>query len=400
MGRKEKLQATTEPARRAILVAVSSQKQAAAKTWEYLDELSFLAKTIRIETVCLFTQNLLHPDARTYTGKGKLEELRGYILAYPVDMIIYDDELTPLQFRSIEKAFPNVRILDRGLLILEVFNKRATSARSKLQVQLARLQYLYPRLARNQPAEGNQGSDGKLGKSGETELENSRQTMKDRIALLKDKLKKTDQQSVTQRQQRNGIVRVTLVGYTNVGKSTLMRHLSKADVYIKNELFATVDSTVRNVQIDNLSFLLTDTVGFIRKLPELLIDSFKSTLDEVREADILLHVADISHPACEEQIAVVQKTLAEIGADQIATLLIYNKTDLLKPEELEGRDRQQPTEPSAAATGEYGNEVFISVEKGYNMQNMHKMLAAMILEKQLHMYAYKPPVLIFNHNGF
>lgn len=396
MGRKTELALTTQSPLRAVLVAVSTQNQPAAKTWQYLDELSFLAKTIQIQTVSLLTQNLPHPDPKTYIGKGKLGELQGYVQAYPVEMIIFDDQLSPLQFRNLQKALPDQRILDRGLLILEVFNKRATTASAKLQVQLARLEYLYPRLPRNQSTDGKPGDAGKLGKTGETGLENTRRTIKDRIAVLKEKLEKISTQSVTQGQQRTGIVRVTLVGYTNVGKSSLMRHLSKADVYIKDELFATVESTVRRAQIEHLSFLLTDTVGFIRKLPEMLIDSFRSTLDQVRQADILLHVADISHPACHQQIDVVKKTLVQIGAGHIPTLLVYNKTDLLEKDGLTSLDQLQNREDATSLT-DYGNEVFISIEKDDNLQNLHKLLAAMILERQLHLYPLAVPTMIFDH---
>ena len=394
MGKKTELAPTTQSPLRAVLVAVSTQNQPAAQTWQYLEELSFLAKTVQIQTAGFFTQNLPHPDARTYIGKGKLQELQGYVQAYPVEMIIFDDQLSPLQFRSLEKALPDQRILDRGLLILEVFNERAATASAKLQVQLARLEYLYPRLPRNQSAPVEQKDAGKLGKTGETELENTRKTVKNRMLLLRDKLEKISLQSATQGQQRNGIVRVTLVGYTNVGKSSLMRHLSRADVYIKDELFATVESTVRRAQIDHLSFLLTDTVGFIRKLPDMLIDSFKSTLDQVRQADILLHVADISHPACQQQIQVVRKMLTQIGAGHIPTLLVYNKIDLLGKDGLAGLDQLQNKEDATSLT-DYGNEVFISIEKDDNLQNLHKLLAAMILERQLHLYPLAVPAMIF-----
>jgi len=311
----------------AVLVAVCTQKQSATKTKEYLEELAFLATTLGIQTVRIFVQNLEQPDLRYYVGKGKLEEISSYVIEKEVSLIIIDDDLTTTQVRNLDRAIKDVMVIDRSLLILQIFSKRAQTAQAKTQVELAQYQYMLPRLTNLWTHHSRQkGGIGMKG-PGETELETDKRIIRDKIALLKEKLAKIDKQSQLRRKSREREVRVALVGYTNVGKSTIMRLLAKADVVAENKLFATVDSTVRKVVMFNIPFLLTDTVGFIRKLPTPLIESFKSTLDEITEADILLHVVDISHDGFEEQIEVVHNTLKEIGAVNKKMLMIFNKTD-------------------------------------------------------------------------
>ena len=312
---------------RAVLVAVISDKSTAEQTDEYLDELEFLAETAVIETVGRVTQKIPTPNSRIYLGPGKLQELALYCKDKEIDVVIFDDELSPSQQRNIEKELP-CRILDRTSLILDIFMSRAKTAYAKTQVQLARYQYMLPRLAGMWThLERQRGGTGTRGGAGEREIETDRRIVRNRIALLKEELKKIDCQMSVQRGNRGSMVRVALVGYTNVGKSTLMNLLSKSDVFAENKLFATLDTTVRKVVLENLPFLLSDTVGFIRKLPTELVESFKSTLDEVREADLLLHVVDISHPGFEDQIAVVKQTLADIGAADKPVFLIFNKID-------------------------------------------------------------------------
>lgn len=320
----------------AVLVAVQTQKQNAAQTKEYLDELAFLADTSGIETLYTFTQKLERPDNRTYVGKGRMQDILMYVIDNDVDMIIFDDELSPIQIRNIEAEFGHfqkeVKVLDRSLLILNIFAMRAQTVQARTQVELAQQQYILPRLTRMWTHLSKQRGGVGMRGPGEKELETDRRTANDRISFLKEKLRQIDKQALTQRKNRDRMVRVSLVGYTNVGKSTLMRRLAKADVFAENKLFATVDSTVRKVTIDSIPFLLSDTVGFIRKLPTMLIESFKSTLDEVREADILLHVVDISHPNYEEQIGIVNDTLTEIGAADKPTILVFNKIDKFEVE--------------------------------------------------------------------
>jgi GTP-binding protein HflX len=329
---------TEELKETAILVAVQTQKQSVEQTNEYLDELAFLADTSQINTLYTFTQKLEKPDNRTYVGKGKLQDIIAYVIDNDVDMVIFDDDLSPIQIRNIETEFAKfqqeVKILDRSLLILNIFAMRAKTLQAKTQVELAQQQYILPRLTRMWTHLSKQRGGVGMRGPGEKELETDRRIANDRIVFLKEKLKQIDKQSFTQRKNRDRMVRVSLVGYTNVGKSTLMRRLAKADVFAENKLFATVDATVRKVTFDTIPFLLSDTVGFIRKLPTMLIESFKSTLDEVREADILLHVVDISHPNYEEQIDVVNATLTEIGAADKPTILVFNKIDLFSAEEI------------------------------------------------------------------
>lgn len=312
---------------RAVLVAVVRDSQELRQSEEYLDELEFLAETADITTVRRFSQRLPQPSSRIYVGPGKLEEIAAYCEEHAVDVAIFDDELTPAQTRNIERAMP-CRILDRTRLILDIFLARAQTAYAKTQVQLAQYEYMLPRLAGLWThLERQRGGTGTRGGAGEREIETDRRIVRNRISKLKEDLKKIDRQMAVQRSNRRQLVRVALVGYTNVGKSTLMNLIAKSEVFAENKLFATLDTTVRKVVFDNLPFLLSDTVGFIRKLPTELIESFKSTLDEVREADLLLHVVDISHPRFEDQIAVVKQTLQEIGAGDKPVYLVFNKID-------------------------------------------------------------------------
>ncbi len=319
---------TEEPTvEKAVLVAVVKDRQDARQCEEYLDELEFLAETAGITTAKRFTQKLPTPSSRTYVGPGKLEEIAAFTEENDIDVVIFDDELSPSQTRNIEKALGR-RITDRTRLILDIFVQRAQTAYAKTQVKLAQYEYMLPRLTGMWThLERQRGGTGTRGGSGEREIETDRRVIRNNIAKLKEELKKIDRQMAVQRGNRGSLVRVSLVGYTNVGKSTIMNLISKSDVFAENKLFATLDTTVRKVVLDNLPFLLSDTVGFIRKLPTQLVESFKSTLDEVREADLLLHVVDISHPNFEEQIAVVNDTLREIGAGDKPTFIIFNKID-------------------------------------------------------------------------
>ncbi|MCS6822907.1 MAG: GTPase HflX [Cytophagaceae bacterium] len=312
---------------KAVLVALATSAEALRHAEEYLDELEFLAKTAGITTAKKYLQKLPKPDSRTFIGKGKLAEIKTYITAENIGVVIFDDDLTPSQLKNIEKELL-CKIYDRSLLILEIFLLRAKTNQSKTQVELARYQYLLPRLTRMWThLERQRGGTSTRGGAGEKEIETDRRVIKNKITLLKQKLTDIEKQNITRRKARSNIVRVALVGYTNVGKSTLMNILSKANVFAEDKLFATVDSTVRKVYMNNISFLLSDTVGFIRKLPHSLIESFKSTLDEVREAHILLHVVDVSHPAFEEQMDVVKKTLVEIHAADKTVITVFNKID-------------------------------------------------------------------------
>ena len=325
--REEPLPTVEERETRAVLVAVIRDSQNPATAVEYLDELEFLAETANIKSVKRFTQRLPQPLSKIYVGPGKLEEIAEWCKENEIDVAIFDDELSPAQTRNIEQVMP-CRIMDRTRLILDIFMSRAQTAYAKTQVELAQHEYMLPRLAGLWThLERQRGGTGTRGGAGEREIETDRRIVRNRIAKLKEDLKKIDRQMAVQRSNRGQMVRVALVGYTNVGKSTLMNLLSKSEVFAENKLFATLDTTVRKVVFDNLPFLMSDTVGFIRKLPTELIESFKSTLDEVREADLLLHVVDISHPGFEDQIAVVKQTLADIGAGDKPTFLVFNKID-------------------------------------------------------------------------
>ena len=312
---------------KAVLIAVIRDQQEERQVTEYLDELEFLAETAGIVSVKRFTQRMANPSAKTFIGEGKLAEVAAYIEENEIDYIIFDDELSPSQLRNLDRAL-KIKIYDRTSLILDIFAQRATTAYAKAQVELAQCQYLLPRLAGMWThLERQRGGTGTRGGAGEREIETDRRVIRNKISRLKEQLKKIDRQMAVQRSNRGSLVRVALVGYTNVGKSTLMNLISKSDVFAENKLFATLDTTVRKVVFDNLPFLLSDTVGFIRKLPHQLVESFKSTLDEVREADLLLHVVDISHPNFEEQIDVVKQTLLDIGAGDKPVFLIFNKID-------------------------------------------------------------------------
>jgi GTPase len=397
---KYNLHSTHETAERAIMVAVITQKQNSAKTQEYLDELKFLAETAGVETVQQFTQKLEHSDLNTYVGKGRFEDIRAFVKDNDIDIILYDDDLSPRQVRNIESAFEEekmeVKVIDRSLLILNIFAQRAQTQQAKTQVELAQYQYMLPRLTRMWTHLSRQRGGVGMRGPGEKELETDRRIANDRISYLKEKLKAIEKQSITQRKNRERLVRVALVGYTNVGKSTLMRRLAKAEVFAENKLFATVDSTVRKVNIANIPFLLTDTVGFIRKLPTTLIESFKSTLDEVREADILLHVVDVSHGNFQEQIDIVNGILNEIGAGNKPTVMVFNKIDLVPT--------QDPNEPAHQEWGleapapyesivdilkrsylesDKPKSVFISAEHRENLTELREAMVTLMRDKHL-----------------
>ena len=326
----QKLHDTAPRQETAVLVSLVRQHQPDQEVEEHLDELAFLAETLGAKTVYRFKQKMDKPDIRTFVGKGKLEEIQTYVEHFGVDMVIFDDDLSPSQMRNLEDEV-KVKIYDRSLLILDIFLQRAQSAQAKTQVELARFQYLLPRLTRMWThLERQRGGTGTRGGSGEKEIETDKRDIRTKISLLKDKLVEIEKQGITQRKGRKGIVRVALVGYTNVGKSTLMNLITKTDILAENKLFATVDATVRKVVLENIPFLLSDTVGFIRKLPSHLIESFKSTLDEIREADLLVHVVDLSHHAFEDHIQVVTQTLQEIKAGDKPVLLVFNKVDLVQ----------------------------------------------------------------------
>jgi GTPase len=375
---------------KAVLVALGSPR-GAAETQEHLDELSFLAETAGITTIRQFVQSLQHPDPRSFVGKGKLEEIRQFVTSNQVTHVIFDEDLSPSQLRNLEREFnPKeredvvVKIYDRSLLILDIFLWRAQTAQARTQVELARNQYLLPRLTRMWThLERQRGGTGTRGGAGEREIETDRRNIRHQISILKDKLEKIEKQRETQRKSRSNIVRVALVGYTNVGKSTLMNLLSKSEVLAENKLFATVDATVRKVSLGDIPFLLSDTVGFIRKLPHHLIESFKSTLDEVREADILLHVVDAAHPFHDNQIEVVKQTLADIGASDIPTILVLNKIDLYKQQhpdanldEMKGYYRQHGFERIA----------FVSATARENIDQLKDMLFDEVRKKHLQIY--------------
>lgn len=377
---------------RAVLVGLVHKDQTEQQLQEYLDELAFLAETAGAIATKRFTQKLPHPDSRTFVGKGKLEEIRQYVQGKDIRIVIFDDELSGAQINNIEKAL-EVKTIDRSDLILDIFASRAKTAQARAQVELAQYQYILPRLRGMwKHLERLGGGIGTRG-PGETEIETDRRIVRDKISLLKKRLAEIDKQSFTQRKERGEFIRVALVGYTNVGKSTMMNLLSKREVFAENKLFATLDTTTSKVVFENTPFLLSDTVGFIRKLPHHLVESFKSTLDEVREADILLHVVDISHPAYEEQIAVVNKTLQELNALDKPILTIFNKMDLYEAktfdEWLEESTKKEILEDLydrwQHETG--GNAVFVSAVEKRNIDQLRKT----ILEKVRQMYRVRYP---------
>lgn len=365
---------------RAVLIGLITPQQGEEQAKEYLEELDFLAHTAGAVPVKHFTQKLSFANPKTFIGRGKLEEVKAYVDSNEIGLVIFDDELGPSQIRNIEKAL-GVKILDRSNLILDIFASRAQTAHARTQVELAQYQYLLPRLTRMWThLERQKGGIGMRG-PGETQIETDRRIIQDKIALLKEKLVKIDKQKAIQRGNRGAMVRVALVGYTNVGKSTIMNSLSKSKVFAENKLFATLDTTVRKVVIGNLPFLLSDTVGFIRKLPHQLVESFKSTLDEVREADILLHVVDISHPNFEEQIEIVNSTLSEIDTLEKPTILVFNKVDAFTYEPKEEDDLTPMTRANYSLDdlkrtwmAKSGNTIFISAINKGNMDAFKDLL--------------------------
>ena len=409
----------------AVLVGLITQQQDEVKTKEYLDELEFLADTAGAITVKRFTQKVQGPSQVTYVGKGKLDEIRQYIKQcqdeyeewcklpspsdltlppQPVGMVIFDDELSAKQIRNIEAEL-KVKILDRTSLILDIFAMRAQTAEAKTQVELAQYRYMLPRLQRlwthlerqggGSGSGGGKGSVGLRG-PGETQLEMDQRIIRQRISLLKERLVDIDKQKTTQRKNRGRLIRVALVGYTNVGKSTMMNLLSKSDVFAENKLFATLDTTVRKMTIDNLPFLLADTVGFIRKLPSDLVESFKSTLDEVREADLLVHVVDISHPDFEEQIHVVEKTLADLGCAEKPSMLVFNKIDAYTWTQQDEDDLTEPTRENISLNElkrtwmakMQGDCLFISAKKKENIEELREVLYKKVRELHVQKYPY------------
>jgi len=371
---------------KAILVAVSPQGQTEATTTEYLEELAFLATTLGVETVKQVRQNLPKPDVRTFVGKGKLEEIKEYMAATQADVIIFDDDLSPSQLRNLENEL-KVKIYDRSLLILDIFLKRAQTSQAKTQVELARYQYLLPRLTRMWThLERQRGGTGTRGGAGEKEIETDRRNIRNQINVLRKKLDKIEQQAITQRKGREQQVRVALVGYTNVGKSTLMNLLTKADVYAEDKLFATVDATVRKVVLSGLPFLLSDTVGFIRKLPTHLIESFKSTLNEVIEADVLLHVVDVSHPAMQDQISVVNETLQSIKATDKPTLLVFNKVDVLERETEEEKESFLESLKDYYLNEGVQEVLFISAIKNQGLDQLRRKLMKHVKNRYMQIY--------------
>ena len=379
----------------AILIGVVSQYQEASDVEDYLRELAFLAETAGAIPEKAFIQKLEYPDPRTFVGSGKLEEIKDYVRDREIDLVIFDDELSPSQHRNIEREL-NCRTLDRTNLILDIFARRAKTAHAKTQVELAQYEYLLPRLTRMWThLERQRGGIGLRG-PGETEIETDRRIIRDKIAKLKKDLQRIDRQKSIQRKNRGKMVRVALVGYTNVGKSTLMNVLSKSDIFAEDKLFATLDTTVRKVVIENLPFLISDTVGFIRKLPHTLVESFKSTLDEIRESDILLHVVDISHPNFEEQIGIVNQTLHEIGAREKPTYIVFNKIDAFRgtPEveddpdlpDYENLSMEDLKKTWMARSN--GKCVFISAREQVNIPEVRRLLYEKVKEIHIQRYPY------------
>jgi GTP-binding protein HflX len=394
MGKQKFFDTEIKP-ERAVLVGIITPNETEAKEREYLEELQFLVETAGGVTEKTFTQKMQRADRATFVGTGKLEEIAEYVKSEEIDMVIFDDELSPSQLRNIEREL-QVKILDRSNLILDIFASRAQTSQARTQVELAQLQYLLPRLTRMWThLERQKGGIGMRG-PGESQIETDRRIIQDKIALLKERLKIIDRQNETQRKNRGQLVRVSLVGYTNVGKSTIMNMLSKSDVFAENKLFATLDTTVRKVVIENLPFLLSDTVGFIRKLPHHLVECFKSTLDEVREADILIHVVDISHPTFEDQIRTVNETLKDLGVVDKEIITVFNKIDAFRPEQF------QDTEAAPLSLEEFKNSwmgkhnspaVFISAANKENIEEFKDLLYSKI--KNIHQERYPYDALLY-----
>jgi len=393
---KQKFYDTAAKQEKAVLVGIITPGGTEEKEREYLEELEFLVDTAGGATVKTFTQKMQRPERATFVGTGKLEEIKAYVAAEEIDMVVFDDELSPSQMRNIETEL-QVKILDRSNLILDIFAGRAQTAQAKAQVELAQLQYLLPRLTRLWThLERQKGGIGMRG-PGESQIETDRRLILNKISLLKEKLKHIDRQNETQRKNRVALVRVALVGYTNVGKSTIMNMISKSEVFAENKLFATLDTTVRKVVIENLPFLLSDTVGFIRKLPHHLIECFKSTLDEVREADVLIHVVDISHPNFEDQIHTVTETLKDLGATDKKIITVFNKIDAYHPANI------NPEEPETTPTLEEFEQswmakhnspaIFISALNKENLEDFRKLLYDQV--KAIHTERYPYDQLLY-----
>ena len=392
---KNKIYDTAIKPETAVLVSVITPGVSDETATEYLEELEFLVSTAGGITKGIFTQKLTSPDRATFVGSGKLDEIKEFIQAEEIDIVVFDDELSPSQLRNVEKFF-NVKILDRSNLILDIFAKHAKTAQAKTQVELAQLQYLLPRLTRMWThLERQRGGIGMRG-PGETQIESDRRMILNKISQLKDRLGSIDRQSETQRKNRGDLIRVALVGYTNVGKSTIMNLISKSDVLIENKLFATLDTTVRKVVIDNLPFLLSDTVGFIRKLPHHLVECFKSTLDEVREADVLIHVVDISHPYFEDHIVAVNETLRDIGAANKPTITVFNKIDAYS-EPTETTESELDVPVAQLTLKEFKNSwmaknadpaVFISATDRMNVEEFRKILYDIVIKMHTARYPY------------
>ncbi|MFC7524750.1 GTPase HflX [Parapedobacter sp. GCM10030251] len=395
---KQKIFDTAIQPETAVLVGIILPDSSEEKEREYLEELAFLVDTAGGIVKEVFTQKLNHPDRSTFVGSGKLDEIKAYVKAEEIDIVVFDDELSPSQLRNIEKEL-NVKILDRSNLILDIFARRAKSAQAKTQVELAQLQYLLPRLTRMWThLERQRGGIGMRG-PGESQIESDRRMILNKIALLKDRLKSIDRQAETQRKNRGQLIRVALVGYTNVGKSTIMNLISKSDVFAENKLFATLDTTVRKVVINNLPFLLSDTVGFIRKLPHHLVECFKSTLDEVREADVLLHVVDISHPSFEDHIRAVNETLKDLSALDKPTITVFNKIDAYRHDAAssEGDDSNEPEETAPVSLEAFKSSwmarhnspaVFISATDKVNVDGFRKLLYETVVNMHTERYPY------------
>lgn len=391
MGKQKYFDTAPKP-ERAVLVGVIRPGETAEETKEYLDELAFLVDTAGGVVEHFFTQRMQRPDRATFVGSGKLEEIQAYVKSEEIDMVVFDDELSPSQLRNIEREL-QVKILDRSNLILDIFAGRAQTAQAKTQVELAQLQYLLPRLTRLWThLERQKGGIGMRG-PGESQIESDRRMILEKITLLKSRLKLIDKQNETQRKNRGQLIRVALVGYTNVGKSTIMNMLSKSEVFAENKLFATLDTTVRKVVIENLPFLLSDTVGFIRKLPHHLVECFKSTLDEVREADILIHVVDVSHPHFEDQINVVNETLKDLGARDKEMIMVFNKIDAYVSPESDAENEEKVTltleefERSWMATNN-APALFISATQKENLEEFKQLLYDKVVALHTERYPY------------
>jgi GTP-binding protein HflX len=387
---------TAEKIERGVLIGLITRDQTAEQVEDYLDELAFLATTAGIQTEKKYTQKLDHPDIKTFVGKGKVDEIKEYVEEEEIDVIVFDDDLSPSQMRNLERIFKK-KIYDRSLLILDIFLQRARTAQAKTQVELARSEYLLPRLTRMWThLERQRGGTGTRGGAGEKEIETDRRMIRNKIAKLKKRLEQIDKQMQTQRGNRGALVRVALVGYTNAGKSTLMNRISKSKVFAEDRLFATLDTTVRKVVLHDIPFLLTDTVGFIRKLPHQLVESFKSTLDEVREADVLMHVIDISHPNFEDHYHTVNSTLSEIGCEEKPTIVVFNKLDAWKPDPVDPQDvdpdiDSDPLDVLKKSWMSKVNDkkvVFISAIKKTNMDELRDVMYNTVKEIHLKRYPY------------